>query len=265
VRPLVRTVLREITPPGVVRLARLGRPKKTPARMPVEIVTPSMPRIAATVPTFAHYIVTRYNLGLFSGGFFGDRVKDPEGWMRHRFPLFHWTVGSIRQQTCQDFTWLVAVDPKTPERCLSEISGILPANAEVCFADDVSLTDLRHSDGAPFVWPDVEMLVTSRVDNDDVLLPGFVRAVQSNLGPKAKVLDSLGWVQEVESGAVRLPNFEGDPGSMFVTLAETDQPFRTVVAYEHWQIVEFFPTTMIQERLWMIRIHQSNLSNNRAV
>jgi hypothetical protein len=185
--------------------------------------------------------------------------------MQDRLPLFYWTVGSVRQQRTQSFTWLVVLDPETPERFRDEIAGLLPVNAEIAYARDVHLADLSQGDGTPFEWPDVEILVTSRVDNDDLLLPGYISAIQSSVEPAPCVIDSLGWVYDVDGGAARVPNFDGTAGSMFVTLVETERPFKTVMAFTHYGIVEVFPTKLIRQRLWGIRVHRTNLSNNRNV
>jgi hypothetical protein len=64
-------------------------------------------------PPFRHLIMTRFNINLY--GPLSKVRLEPNAWMEHRLRLFEaLTLPSIASQGCQNFTWLVAVDPGHP-------------------------------------------------------------------------------------------------------------------------------------------------------
>lgn len=62
-----------------------------------------------------HFILTRFNLLLW------DKAKDDRKvrtikWLEHRFSLFEkYCLPSVKNQTCQDFEWIVLFDSMTPD------------------------------------------------------------------------------------------------------------------------------------------------------
>lgn len=69
--------------------------------------------------TYEHYIITRFNLPVFA-----KKVNKAvtstaisEEYLDNRFPLFEsYCLPSIKNQTCQNFKWLVLFDINTPQR-----------------------------------------------------------------------------------------------------------------------------------------------------
>lgn len=65
--------------------------------------------------TIHHFILTRFNLLLWNKDKEGNKVRSKE-WLEHRFALFErYCLPSIKNQTCQEFTWIVLLDRTTPE------------------------------------------------------------------------------------------------------------------------------------------------------
>lgn len=63
-----------------------------------------------------HFILTRFNLLLWQQDKEGQKVRTIK-WLEHRFLLFEkYCLPSIKNQTCQDFEWIVLFDSTTPER-----------------------------------------------------------------------------------------------------------------------------------------------------
>jgi len=72
---------------------------------------------------FRHYILTRFNTGLYRRT--EGLTVSPDEWMEHRLRLFtSLTLPSIRGQSCQDFTWLVLMDRRTPERDIRTLESV---------------------------------------------------------------------------------------------------------------------------------------------
>lgn len=127
---------------------------------------------------FKHYILTRFNLGLYSDNPY--KVPDPDLWLSHRLKLFEkYCLPSVRKQTCKDFTWVMAWDERTPEAILKKY-------------DYLDCVQIVHEQ--PHVWlrqqrPEAEWLLTTRFDNDDIYLPAFVADVQAAFRFKEEVID----------------------------------------------------------------------------
>lgn len=68
------------------------------------------------------FILTRFNLLLWNKDKAGRRVRSID-WLEHRFYLFEkFSYPSIKNQTCQDFVWIVLFDSFTPEKYRKRIS-----------------------------------------------------------------------------------------------------------------------------------------------
>ncbi len=202
-----------------------------------------------------HYVLTRYNIGLYSQSPPYPQAGSADAWMEDRLPLFHRTAESIKRQESQAFEWLVIVDPNTPSGFCKPIQKELPKNGRMVFATDLFLSDLD------FRWPDTGTLVTSRVDNDDVLLPGYVKTVQASAGERTEVIDTLGYVRDLETNRRYVPSWDGRKPSMFLTYVETRPPFASVCAFRHTHPPR--PVRLILERLWEVTLHENNLQNHK--
>lgn len=62
-----------------------------------------------------HFLLTRFNILLWRQDKEGKKVRTTK-WLEHRFKLFEkYCLPSIKNQTCQDFEWIVLFDSMTPE------------------------------------------------------------------------------------------------------------------------------------------------------
>lgn len=70
-----------------------------------------------------HFILTRFNLLLWNKAKDGQKVRTTK-WLKHRFALFEdYCLSSIKNQTCQDFEWIVLFDSLTPDVFKQKIAG----------------------------------------------------------------------------------------------------------------------------------------------
>jgi len=120
---------------------------------------------------FKHYILTRFNAGLYRRA--AELPVSPQEWMEHRLRLFTTlTLPSIMGQSCQEFTWHVLMDKRTPERDIRTLENvgypkmrlIYPAPGKLLWLQDI-----------PFGEYD---LITSRIDNDDAFHRDTVQTIQ---------------------------------------------------------------------------------------
>lgn len=69
--------------------------------------------------TFEHYIITRFNLPVFKPKVDGAEVPSAcdENYLNYRFGLFErYCLPSIKNQSCQNFKWLILMDARTPDK-----------------------------------------------------------------------------------------------------------------------------------------------------
>ena len=211
--------------------------------------------------SFEHYILTRFNLSLYSATKkvrSGKRIV-PDEWMVSRFRLWErYCVPSICAQTCQNFTWLVVFDPATPKKYIERATDILHPKHEVLFANN-----FRKGIKERIGKPTVDRLITSRFDNDDALHRDFVGRIQDRFERKHKsgiYVFPTGWIWNPKKGKLYHCRYLRNP---FLTLVEKpQQKVHTVLAHRHTKITDMFrPIYLEGGHNWLQLIHSENLAN----
>ena len=131
-----------------------------------------------------HFILTRFNLLLWNKDKNGNKVRT-KGWLVHRYALFEqYCLPSIKNQTCQNFEWIVLFDSTTPEEYKKKIEEYTvecpqlipiyvkpeggPYFAQI-FRDEVT----KRLEG--------NRVLTTYLDNDDALSIHFVEDLQKRV------------------------------------------------------------------------------------
>ncbi len=219
---------------------------------------------------FKHYFLTRWNL-LDTENDIYNSVDDPHDWMRHRVALFEkYTLPAMMKQTCKDFTWLLAFSQKTPPDIIRRYRNL--RNIVVIF--EYPTEWLRNNYGR-------EWLLTTRLDNDDILLPTFVEKVQERVKESTKkgsfrteIIDVMG-VQWDMIGNKWYDSGRNMPNSPFLSLFEnTKKPYlsghvgvglikgvKTAMYCSHSKMTWHFPAYKIPEELAIMCIHDRNIGN----
>lgn len=128
-----------------------------------------------------HFILTRFNLLLWQKDKGGCKVRTNE-WLEHRCSLFErYCLPSMKNQTCQDFKWVVLFDSTTPERFKERFAGyerecnqlisvyVEPENGWG-FADIFRKEVVKRLNA--------KRVLTTYLDNDDALNVRFVEDLQ---------------------------------------------------------------------------------------
>src|SRR5210317_450472 len=141
---------------------------------------------------FKHYILTRYNSGLFTDNLY--KIEDKGLYMDSRLPWFKKHLKSLDNQTNQNFTHVVSIDPNTPEEYLRPILNAVyfaKTNSVFIYEKHIDWLKRQHKE---------EWLITSRLDNDDEYYPEFVETIQKNFKKERMVYDILTERDGVTSG-----------------------------------------------------------------
>ena len=197
-----------------------------------------------------HYILTRYNLGLYSDNVYG--IQNPDEWMWHRWPLFEVCAHSILMQTNQNFSWVIAVDPKTPKNFVNEISNLTGATI-ITDIPQIYIRDLKIT---------TDFVATSRIDNDDYYFPTFIDEIHDEFRKETEILDINHWQLELETNQF-YSSGRAKPNSPFITLIEENGDLDTVYEHTHSDVLQKYPCRFVDEvaPLAVQVIHGENVSH----
>ena len=128
-----------------------------------------------------HFILTRFNLLLWNKDKKGSKVRTVK-WLEHRFTLFEkYCLPSVKNQTCQDFEWIVLLDSSTPEKYKAKIADYQKECPQFI---PVFVEPLKGRYFAEIFRREIvnrmkaERVVSTYLDNDDALNVGFVEDLQ---------------------------------------------------------------------------------------
>ncbi len=215
---------------------------------------------------FRHFILTRFNVNIEPTDF---RLRLDNAWLSLRFDLFQkFCFPSVRGQSSQDFTWLVLFDEKTPERFrrLIDVYKKYP-NFRPVFCGEYKTIKPQLAALMRDLAPDVEWLLSTRLDNDDALACLFVECLRQlagsvnpeELSPEDTLfINFTNGVQYCES---KVYAFE-DVTNAFISLLERRAKPRTVFWVDHPSIYEVSRVMQARTKpLWLQNVHGTNLYN----
>lgn len=136
-----------------------------------------------------HYILTRFNLALWSKDKKGRTTKD-EAWLANRFDLFEqYTLPSVMNQSNTNFLWVVMFDNDTPELYRNKVTQwadtypnfkyIAVKAAQARWYPRIFTEYIRHDLQKSAPETDIKV-ITSWLDNDDMIGRDYVATVQQD-------------------------------------------------------------------------------------
>ena len=219
---------------------------------------------------YKHFLFTRWNkLDANTSIYNNPAVPDPEAWMDHRMKLFdEITLPSVMMQTSMDFQWLLSFDNKTPKWILSKYSEF--PRVKIIF--EYPADYLRRMKG--YSIRDGEWIITSRLDNDDMILPEYIEKIQGYFNEQFMLVDTDGVQLDLATGKEYTVERRSQ-NSPFISLIEQvgvpwqsctkelliDQPVKTVYYCSHSKMEWHFPSVKIPQKLYKMVIHDRNITN----
>lgn len=192
-------------------------------------------------------------MGLYTDNIY--KVEDTDLYMECRLPWFKRLLKSLDNQTNQNFTHVVSVDPSTPEEHLRGIlDAVYMAKTNSVFCYEGHKDYLRKQKiVAPY-------LITSRIDNDDEYKPKFIEVIQRNFREDRYVLDVVG-IQKKGDNEKRVEAKYNN--SSFVTMIEPwTEGFKTVfTGGGHVELPRYFKCQRVDtnEPLFIRNVHGTNV------
>jgi len=211
----------------------------------------------------AQVLITRFNLATPGREAAFRRASD---WLAGRFDLFErYCLPSVREQTWQDFTWLVLFDSETPQWARERIARAQSA----CRFTPVFTALFDHTGWGRMVrdaiGPPVarRIVVTSNLDNDDAIAADYLErlrdaATQHWHGETFAINVTEGLVLARQ----RLYRF-AHPANAFTTLVESDSDrLRTTMTIRHNELAHHVPIVQVPGKPgWLQVVHGGNVSN----
>ena len=214
--------------------------------------------------SFFHVILTRFNLCSNSNR--ESRLRNTNGWLENRFQLFEkYCLPSVIGQTNQDFVWFIFFDIDTPphykKRALSYEEN--NSNIKLFWVKNLPLTSIHHYI-QEYTPENKQLLITTRLDNDDAINNSFIEKIQSIANQKKEIKEPL--VINFDSGLClnRSRAYQHqDTLNAFTSLIEpyTKNSLNTVWRYQHRQLRHFHVLNLQAPFMWLQVIHNSNVSN----
>ena len=234
-------------------------------------------------PTICQLILTRFNTWTPTSS--GPDVRTP-AWLEQRLTLFaRYCVPSVRQQTHADFAWVIFCTTETPPDVLARIRAFDPRIRITCIPDDpedraqLAIPNDYVAPDTPLVLPSLavspyvpygtELVISTRLDNDDALHRDALRSTRSLAASVLASNDAqhvysptIGFKLDVTQRRLFLAR---TPSGPFVSLLERvvpGQPLIGVHSGTHPRLVERFPTAHESVRpLWVHIVHGGNVHN----
>jgi hypothetical protein len=220
----------------------------------------------ATVTVFHHIVLTRFNVRI------SDQTENPKGlqpeWLNRRLELFDlYCYPSLKQQTVQDFSWLVLFDSRTPDWFREKLNkysswkAFIPVYLDCPLPEEAGCPPSLKAAIAEQVPAGSTHLITTRIDNDDAIARNFLDSVRECYRGQ----DSQGIVfpigYQLYGGKLYL---EYSRGNHFVSLVEklAGGSFSTVFVQPHNQLYLAAPILQVWRKpMWLEVLHGGNLAN----
>ncbi|WAT17036.1 glycosyltransferase [Aurantiacibacter sp. MUD11] len=206
-----------------------------------------------------HILLTRFNVATQGRE---APIRNAPGWLQRRFDLFErYCLPSLEAQTTKNFSWLIYFDSKTPDQFRERIERDRQIfDFEPRFVSLFSVADVVN-DLRQLLAKDVDLLLTTRLDNDDAVSRDFIERIH-RAGAEAADGTVLNFTNglAMRSGAIYSARDQSNP---FTTLVEREPTApKTIWSAQHhqlsckWNIVQVdAPPT------WLQVIHGENVTN----
>ena len=222
---------------------------------------------------YRHFIFTRWNLLIGEASVYNNPlIKNSDEWMQHRINLFEkYTLPSVLNQTCKNFKWLLSFDVSTPDEITDRYRGY----------PFIQIIHQYPADYVRSLYPeklkDGDWLITSRLDNDDMIEPTYIAKIQEQYHNDSMedflIVDADGRQLELSTGryydTARKTNnspfmsFIERVGKEYISFNKTiiTMPVKTVFYCSHTNMILHFSSMRINERLYTMIIHDRNITN----
>lgn len=218
---------------------------------------------------FTHFLITRFNLKVpeWQETRDGERVLD-KSWLEDRFNVFEkYCLPSVINQTNKNFFWLIYFDISTPVEYHQNIEAIKALNPNYhCYYID-GLKNLEKEairSISQLIKPNIEWVITTRLDNDDSIHKDFIQKIQDSFVPVHNtIVDARSGFQiNVQKRKTELRKISNE-FNPFISLIESSSDFQTSASKRHRDFGNFESLVILDSMpLWIEVVHKKNKLND---
>ncbi|MCF6181133.1 glycosyltransferase [Lutibacter sp.] len=215
---------------------------------------------------YQHYIITRFNLRNDSWTITKNNEKVlSESWLKDRFELFeNYCLNSVKNQTNQNFKWLVFFDINTPENYKRKVEEFQASYSNfIPFFIDGMNNFLPEIVKKIKLLDDKKYCITSRLDNDDSLHKGYINVIQSYFDYQDHLAIDLIDGYTLQTGSIVRFGLKKQLYNPFISLIEKKENLKSVwfrSRHGSWKYEKNI-IRVTNKRLWLCVIHDSNKVN----
>lgn len=221
-----------------------------------------------------HYIVTRFNLGLYQTN------PDADTWFKERIKIFSSvTLPSLRSQKWQNFTLSILIDDKTPKVHADMIWDCFMENAFGGFNIEITQIGMSpewrpkrygerwscvidYSDYLFLIRERSKRSIQTRLDNDDALMADAVEKIQMQCAGSASYCIDFTKGYAVDSINKKLYLAQHPLGTPFISIYQSnDRRLKCIYGFIHQKFAKTFPYSVNKDRIWVMNLHEHNVSN----
>ncbi|TQD33810.1 glycosyltransferase [Haloflavibacter putidus] len=216
-----------------------------------------------------HFLITRFNVRVegWETSRDGEKVLTPE-WLEERFRLFEtYCLPSVINQTNQNFDWCIFFDINTPQQFKQKVTKLSQTypNIVAIYIKDMSSLIPKFRQYILSKADKEEFIITSRLDNDDLIHKNFIQTIRDNFVEKANVVIDLRRGYQVTLGddfqEIRAFDFNFNPFVSYIEKAKAS--LKTVMHKNHRDFKYTKLQTIVkQPPLWIELVHSSNKYNS---
>jgi len=202
---------------------------------------------------YKHYLLTRFNLGLFSENKY--EIKDPSKWMDRRIEEFKkWNLPSVLNQSEKSFKWVILIDENTPKRYINQLNELLhPYDVWTVKSIDAFSEMLMHTEK--------EFIITTRLDNDDIIHPDFIAEIQKAHSNKVKLIDVDGEQWDAQTNKYYTSGRDQNNSPFLSLIERTSKDIKTCYEYDHTYMPFYYHSQKIDKVLYTQVLHGNNIAN----
>lgn len=217
-----------------------------------------------------HFIGTRFNLKApdWKTTKSGNLVLTNE-WLAQRFHIFeNYCLPSVKNQSNLNFKWCIFFDIDTPDKYKQKIFSI-SREFPVIYPIFIESMEILKESFKDFIINNIanadSHIITTRIDNDDIIHQDFVAIIQSLFQPMDLcVIDIQKGYQvsiDTQYPEIRLYTHQFNA---FISVVENTKFFDTVFSRMHygWKNEKII-ISYKHKRLWMELSHHENYVNHR--
>lgn len=217
--------------------------------------------------TVHHLLLTRFNIRAAGAGY---TPAQPPHWLEHRLNLFEcYCAPSVAQQTEDDFDWVIFCDDGTHHSVLDRIRS---ADGRI----RIALVPKQEREGHPqellarhHARPHADVVVSTRLDNDDLLARGALRRVREHLasfiaaGQRRWIYNPcLGYKYDLVARRLFTTSMPNSPFFSMFERPDNAMPAIGALSGNHSRMREHYPTYQDEgARSWIQVLHGENARN----